>query len=270
MSELLCRPQAPDEDGCVHRITPASAGWQYVGFEEYCLKEGDGLAIDADTRERCLVVVSGFADMAAGGQQFKQLGERTCASEHTKPVSLYVPAGTGVEVVARGELVLAVCSAPGGEPGAYPVRLISGDDVGYSLRGEGSNTRHIYDILPDHVDWAHSLLVVEVRTPSGNWSSYPPHRHDEDNLPHQSLLEETYYHRIFPEQGFAFQRVYTDDHSLDETLAVHDGDVVLVPRGYHPYGVPHGYEGYYLNVMAGPVRKWVFHNHPDHEWLLKT
>ena len=87
-------------------------------------------------------------------------------------------------------------------------------------------------------------------------------------MPNQSLLEETYYHRIFPSQGFAFQRVYSDDHSLDETLAIHDGDVVLVPRGYHPYGVPHGYEGYYLNVMAGPTRKWVFHNHPDHDWLI--
>ena len=268
MSELLIKPQAADEDGCVHRITPASAGWQYVGFAEYRLDDGDVLAFEADDLERCLVIVSGFADMAAGGENFANLGEREHVSEHIKPVSLYVPSGVSAHVVARGELTLAVCSAPGGEAGAYPVRLIAGDDVGYSLRGEGSNTRHIYDILPDRVDWAHSLLVVEVRTPAGNWSSYPPHRHDEDDLPNQSLLEETYYHRVFPEQGFAFQRVYTDDHGLDETLAIHDGDVVLVPRGYHPYGVPHGYEGYYLNVMAGPTRKWVFHNHPHHDWLI--
>ncbi|MEM9603295.1 MAG: 5-deoxy-glucuronate isomerase [Pseudomonadota bacterium] len=268
MSPLLVRPQPADADGCVHRVTPASASWTYVGFEVYHLGEGAVLHVESDTRERCLVILSGFADIAAGGESFAKLGERTDLADHSKPVSVYVPAGQSAHVVARGALALAVCSAPGGESGAYPVRLIAGDDVGYSVRGEGSNTRYIYDILPDRVDWAHSLLVVEVRTPSGNWSSYPPHRHDEDDLPNQSLLEETYYHRIFPSQGFAFQRVYTDDHSLDETLAIHDGDVVLVPRGYHPYGVPHGYEGYYLNVMAGPTRKWVFHNHPHHDWLI--
>ena len=266
MSHLLSRPSRADADGCVQRITPASAAWQYVGFEHYQLDPGRQLKIEADERERCLVIVSGKADMRAGGEAFVDLGQRMSAAEPLKPVSLYVPAGTVAQVTARTALELAVCSAPGG--GEHPVRLIAGDDVGYSVRGQGSNTRYVYDILPDSVDWAESLLVVEVRTPSGNWSSYPPHRHDEDDLPRQSLLEETYYHRIFPASGFAFQRVYSDDHSLDEAMVVQDGDVVLVPRGYHPYGVPHGYEGYYLNVMAGPTRKWVFFNHPDHAWLV--
>ncbi|MCZ6861860.1 MAG: 5-deoxy-glucuronate isomerase, partial [Alphaproteobacteria bacterium] len=115
---------------------------------------------------------------------------------------------------------------------------------------------------------AESLLVVEVITPQGNWSSYPPHKHDTDALPEESLLEETYYHRLNPAQGFAFQRVYTDDRSLDETICVQDGDLVMVPRGYHPVGAPYGYELYYLNVMAGPTRKWVFQNDPQHEWMI--
>jgi len=110
--------------------------------------------------------------------------------------------------------------------------------------------------------------VVEVRTPSGHSSSYPPHRHDRDNLPAESLLEESYYHRIDPGQGFVFQRVYTDERDLDQAMAVEDHDVVLVPRGYHPVSVPYGYESYYLNVMAGPRRVWKFHNDPQHEWLL--
>ena len=104
-----------------------------------------------------------------------------------------------------------------------------------------------------HPPHAESLLVVEVITPGGHSSSYPPHKHDRDALPRESYLEETYYHRS-PRQGFAFQRVYTDDRSLDETMAVEDGDVVLVPRRYHPVGAPHGYDLYYLNVMAGPKR----------------
>ena len=107
-------------------------------------------------------------------------------------------------------------------------------------------------------------------TPGGNTSSYPPHKHDTDNLPRESLLEEVYYHRLNPPQGFAFQRVYTDDRSLDETMTVEDGDVTLVPRGYHPCAALHGYDLYYLNVMAGPKRTWKFHNEPAHEWLLKS
>jgi 5-deoxy-glucuronate isomerase len=110
--------------------------------------------------------------------------------------------------------------------------------------------------------------VVEVLTPGGCWSSYPPHKHDVDNPPEETLLEETYYHRLDPAQGFAFQRVYTDDRSLDVAMTVEDGDVTLVPRGYHPCGAAHGYDLYYLNVMAGPKRAWRFNTEPAHRWLL--
>ena len=110
--------------------------------------------------------------------------------------------------------------------------------------------------------------MCEVITPDGNWSSYPPHKHDQDAVPEETRLEETYYHRINPPQGFAFQRVYTDDRSLDETMAVEDRNVVMVPEGYHPVGAPHGYDLYYLNVMAGPKRTWIFNNDPDHEWII--
>jgi 5-deoxy-glucuronate isomerase len=108
-----------------------------------------------------------------------------------------------------------------------------------------------------------------VRTPAGHSSSYPPHKHDTEAPPTETQLEETYYHRLNPPQGFAFQRVYTDDRSLDEAMAVEDHDVVLVPRGYHPVVAPHAYELYYLNVMAGPGRHWVFKNDPVHEWMLQ-
>ena len=96
-----------------------------------------------------------------------------------------------------------------------------------------------------------------------------PHKHDSAVEGRETRLEETYYHRLNPPQGFAFQRVYTDDRSLDETITVEDRSVVMVPRGYHPVGAPHGYELYYLNVMAGPERNWIFQNDPSHEWMLK-
>jgi len=136
------------------------------------------------------------------------------------------------------------------------------------VRGQRTNTRYVRNILPQ-TEAADSLLVVEVLTPGGHWSSYPPHKHDNAVEGQETRLEETYYHRLNPSQGFAFQRVYTDDRALDETLCVKDGDVVLVPRGYHPVGAPHGYDLYYLNVMAGPERKWMFRNDPAHEWMLR-
>ena len=110
--------------------------------------------------------------------------------------------------------------------------------------------------------------MVEVITPEGNTSSYPPHKHDRDAFPEETFLEETYYHRLNPAQGYGIQRVYTEDGSLDETMAVKDHDVTLVPRGHHPCAAPYGYDAYYLNVMAGPKRAWHFHNDPQHSWLL--
>ena len=159
---------------------------------------------------------------------------------------------------------MAVCRAPA--EGSYPAKLLTPEDCSYEIRGNGTNQRHVCNILFGNAA-AESLLVVEVITPNGHWSSYPPHKHDSDDAPNETLLEETYYHRINPPQGFAFQRVYTDDRSLDETMSVEDQCVVMVPKGYHPVGAPHGYDLYYLNVMAGPKREWIFHNDPDHEWI---
>ena len=194
------------------------------------------------------------------------IGERVSPFEG-KPWSVYVPAGVKWSVVAETEATLAVCTAPG--EGKLPVRVIAPGGLHQETRGKGSNVRHVTNIIPE---WepAEGLLVVEVITPGGNTSSYPPHKHDQDNLPHESLLEETYYHRINPPQGFAFQRIYTDDRSLDEAMAVEDGDVTLVPKGYHPCATTHGYDLYYLNVMAGPKRTWKFYNAPEHQWLLRA
>jgi 5-deoxy-glucuronate isomerase len=262
MSKLLLKPSGAS--GRIHQITPKSAGWSYVGFEVHRLSPGETTSGETGDREACLVLVSGKARIEVGGQDFGQIGDRMSPFEG-RPSSVYVPAGRNWRATASGDLELAVCSAPGG--GAYEPRLIGPAEVECLTRGTGANTRHVANILPE-TEPAHSLLVVEVVTPPGNWSSYPPHKHDRDALPAESLLEETYYHRLDPPQGYALQRVYTDDRSLDEALVVEDRDVVLVPRGYHPVGAPHGYQLYYLNVMAGPRRIWRFHNDPAHEWML--
>lgn len=263
MPDLRVRPRGTH--GLVHEVTPASAGWTYVGFALHKLGRGDELTGGEADREACLVILSGTGTFGVDGKDLGELGGR--ASPFDGPGhSLYVPAGATWTVKATSPLELAVCTAPG-TPGSHPACVIGPDDVEMLARGKGTNTRYPRNILPETAP-ADSLLVVEVITPGGHTSSYPPHKHDTDDLPRESLLEETYYHRFSKPQGYAFQRVYTDDRSLDETMLVEDGDVVMVPRGYHPVAAVAGYDLYYLNVMAGPKRTWKFHNEPAHEWML--
>ncbi|MDN0083261.1 5-deoxy-glucuronate isomerase [Crenobacter sp. SG2305] len=246
-------------------VTPESAGWQHVGFAVKRLSTGVSFQLLETARETCVVLLSGVVSIRAGEHHWPEVGGRNGPFDERAPHAVYIPPRLKAEISALGDAEIALCSAPA--QGTLPARLIKPDDIQRSVRGVGANTRYITDILPASAV-AESLLVVEVRTPQGHSSSYPPHKHDTDALPHESVLEETYYHRIHPAQGFVFQRVYTDDRGLDESMAVEDGDVVLVPRGYHPVVVPYGYESYYLNVMAGPVREWCFKNDPAHEWLL--
>lgn len=266
MSKLLVRPKR-EERGRVVNVTPQSAGWTYVGFELHRLQRGEMVSAETADREVCLVFISGKGTVEANGRDFGLLGERMSPFDG-KPWSIYVPQGAHWRVRAETDIELAVCSAPG-LGGNLPVRVIGPEQLGQETRGKGTNTRYVTNILPEGQP-ADSLLVVEVITPGGHTSSYPPHKHDQDNLPAESYLEETYYHRLNPPQGFAFQRVYTDDRSLDEAVAIEDGDVVLVPKGYHPCAACHGYDLYYLNVMAGPKRTWKFNNAAEHEWLLKA
>ena len=260
---LLVRPHAPDDDGTLLDITPESAGWKYVGFRVIRLAAGARYNHVEDGREACLVILTGTVSVDAGGERFEGIGGRETVFDGAA-TSVYVPAGHRYTIEAASDAEIAICTAPGS--GAGEVRLIRSDAV--EVRGQGTNTRHVRNILSD-ADEAESLLVVEVITPGGHWSSYPPHKHDRDAFPEETFLEETYYHRLSPPQGFAFQRVYTDTRDIDETMAVEDGDVVMVPRGYHPVGAPHGYDLYYLNVMAGPRRNWVFRNDPAHDWIVR-
>jgi 5-deoxy-glucuronate isomerase len=247
-------------------VTPRSAGWKYVGFAAHRLRAGEQLDVATDDNEVCVVVLCGVVSVSAQGQVWSEIGRRASVFDDGAPYAVYAPAREQLRVSANTGAEIAIASAPGSV--RHPARLIEPAAMTRTTRGKGLNTRYVCDILPQ-TQPADRLLVVEVRTPSGHSSSYPPHKHDTDDLPAESSLEETYYHRLHPAQGFAFQRVYTDDRSLDESLAVEDHDVVMVPRGYHPVVVPYGYESYYLNVMAGPTREWHFRNDPAHEWMLK-
>ena len=229
------------------------------------LKKGDNIKEKTNLEESILVFVEGYGDIEVSGKKLGKLGTRSSVFEKKPPSGVYIPLQTEWTISASTNLVLAVCSAPGKE-GFLP-SIINSDEIKLIERGKGSNKRHIFNIAMEDNPIANSLLVTEVFTPQGNWSSYPPHRHDENDFPNITYLEETYYHRINPNNGFGFQRVFSEDGTVDQSICFNDGDVVLVPKGHHPCGIPYGYELYYLNVMAGPIRKWRFKNHPDFEWL---
>ena len=271
MSKLRIKPSGVV--GKTHDITIESAkdvltpDWNYVGFGLHKLKAGKSAREVTGDLEVILVLVEGKAEITAAGKSFGEMGERMNVFERIPPHCLYVPRNADWEAIATTDCTLAVCTAPA--TADYPVSIIGPVDIETTPRGQGTNTRYIHNIAMEDRDVASTLLVTEVYTPSGHWSSYPPHRHDEDNYPEMTYLEETYYHRLNPAQGYGYQRVFTDDLSLDENIAVYDEDVVLVPKGHHPCGVPYGYEMYYLNVMAGPLRKWRYENHPEHDWIFQ-
>ena len=270
MSELLrTQNNQTIENGItlVHNITEDNTSLEYVGFKVVDLEPGAIFKENLSKKECCIVALTGKINVTDHQETFKDLGTRESVFEQKPSDSVYISNDRSFEVEAVSQARIALCYSP--SENQLPTKLIKADDNSVEHRGKYNNKRKVHNILPDDVPFANNLLVVEVYTESGNWSSYPPHKHDQDNLPQESLLEETYYHEMDPHHGFVFQRVYTDDRSLDETMTVEHGNVVLVPKGYHPVGVPDGYTSYYLNVMAGPERKWKFHNDPDHEWILE-
>jgi len=263
VTELLVHPsEEPTADGTLVCVTPESAGWGYVGFEILDLGEGRAAQRQTAERELCVVVVSGRCVVSSEHGEW-ELGGRADPFSGP-PDAAYVPPGIELSIEGNGEV--ALCWAPA--DGGAPARPLPAGEVEVEVRGSGAFQRRIHPILMAD-EPADSLLVCEVLTPGGHWSSYPPHKHDREAMPEESFLEETYYHRVAPQHGFGLQRVYTSDGSLDESVAVRDRDTVLVPRGYHTVPARPGYDLYYLNVMACPTRAWAISNDPDHEWILQ-
>jgi 5-deoxy-glucuronate isomerase len=247
-------------------ITPETAGWQYVSFAVYQLTRGQTLRGAADGRETAVVILYGTGRAEMNGQSVGQIGERLSVFEDKPAYALYLSEDTSYHVECTSErMEIAVASAPSTHQ-HLPARVIRPEEISVERRGEGNTQRRVQHIL-DTDQEAERLIVVEVITPAGNWSSFPPHKHDNENPPYEAYLEETYYHHIQPTDGFAFQRVYNYE-GFDEAVAVQDGDLVLVPKGYHVVSAVPGCDLYYLNIMAGPHRAWNYQVDPAFQRLL--
>lgn len=242
-------------------IPPARAGWQMLGFQVRTLGAGEMLSASSEDRELCLVFLSGDAEVTVERQPWEVRGRQSVFTG--LPYAVYLPPDTHYSVGAAGALELAIGSAPA--TGKLSPRLITPEDVKVEMRGGHNVTRQITHIL-DPEDAEH-LLCVEVYTPSGNWSSYPPHKHDVQSPPDEVDLEEVYYYRMHPEDGWAMQRLYTDDRSLDERLLVGHRDTVMVREGYHPVVAAPGYDAYYLNFLACETPSWIARDEPQLAWV---
>jgi len=262
----LVRPaHEPAPDGAIHRIRPADAGWRFVSFDVHRLAAGERVARVGDGQEVLVLVLEGTASVSVGGVPMGAVGTRATVFEGPPAGVVLCAPGEDVEVVAEGDVLLGIAASPAGD--VQRTAVIAPETILVETRGEGSSERTIKNLLPPSAE-AGRLIAVEAYTPGGNWSSYPPHKHDTDDPPNESQLEELYFYRFERPTGFAIQRVYTADRSLDETMTAADGDVILVPRGYHVVGAAAGYDTWYLNIMAGPTRVWQFTVDPDHRWLM--
>ena len=250
MNELLLRA------GDWRQVTPESAGWSHLYFG---VRRAPFASATREV-EIALVPLSGRCRVEAEGETW-QLGGRESVFGGM-PWALYLPRDTDYRVT--GDAEIAICGARCDQR-RQPV-LVRPEDVEVEVRGAGNATRQINHILKPEFP-AERLLVVEVFTPSGNWSSYPPHKHDEDRPPDEVVLEETYYFRTSTAEAFAVQRLYSPNHDLDLTATVRDGDLLLVPYGYHTTAAAHGYDLYYLNALAGDRRSMAAADDPALHWV---
>lgn len=238
-------------------------GFEFLSFAARKLQPGERYEGRTDGTELAIVVLGGTCSVKSSRGTWKRIGGRKNVFDGM-PYTLYLPPVTSFEITGDPECDLAFCHSRAEDE--HPARLVTPDEVTVEIRGGGNATRQIHGMIPPDFP-AHRLIVVEVFTPAGNWSSFPPHKHDVHNPPTEVDLEEIYYYRIERPEGFAVQKVYTPDRSIDETLTVRDGELVLVPEGYHPVAAAHGYNVYYLNALAGSARSLAASDDPDYAWV---
>jgi len=246
-------------------LTRESAGWDWMSLFVHRLQPGDALRRRTEHEEAAFVLLGGKCSVDFGSGA-KRIGKRKDVFDGL-PYAVYLPAGNEVVFTAETVCEIAECRAP--SDARLEPKLITPSDVASGLRGGGNASRQIVDVIPPAFP-ADKLMVIEVYTPGGNWSSYPPHKHDVHNPPGEVDLDEIYYYRIRQPEGFAVQQLYSGQHGDDRILKTRDGDCVLVRSGYHPVVAGPGYDVYYLNFLAGSARALAVTEDRNHVWIRST
>ncbi|MEZ4700970.1 MAG: 5-deoxy-glucuronate isomerase [Rhodothermales bacterium] len=269
-SPLLRKPLA--SEGVYQRITREEAGWEFLNFEARIMRRGNTWSANTGENEYAIILLGGsFSVTSDKGSWRTENGRKDVFSGIAH--ALYLPRRTTFTLTAESDLLdIAYGWCETDED--HPARFKRPEEAAIELRGGDNANRQINSLLQPGFD-CHRLVCVEVYTPSGNWSSFPAHKHDErivapDGTLKEARLEETYFYKIDKPQGYAIQQVYTGDRSLDEIARAQHNDVVMVPKGYHPVVAGHGYNVYYLNFLTGSDQSLANTDDPDHQWIYGT
>jgi 5-deoxy-glucuronate isomerase len=260
---LIVHPGNSADADVIVEVTSELAGWEYISFQLRRLAADHSWTFSSGDQEVALVVLSGRISVRSDRGQWQHIGKRENVFAGL-PSALYIPRHTTFIVIAETDCEYVVAQAPTDQD--HEPRLVTPKDIEIEMRGGDNATRQINSIIPPGFP-CHRLVIVEVYTPGGNWSSYPPHKHDVHKTDQagnllEADLEEVYFYKMSRPEGFAFQRIYTDPESplqqagfpIDAVLLARENDAVLVPEGYHPVTSAPGYTTYYLNVLAGSAQ----------------
>lgn len=269
-SRLLVKPDL-NRSEYIH-VTPQSAGWEHLSFRAVRLNQGEEWHFNTDENELALTILGGTVDVTSNQGKWHAIGSRADVF-HGMPTTLFLSRRTEFTVAANYGAAEFACGWAAATKD-FPARLVRPEEVNIELRGGENASRQINQMIPPGFP-CERLVVVEVYTPPGNWSSYPPHKHDVRRLDGngnllEADLEEVYFYKIDKPEGYAYQRCYTDDRKIDEIMLVQNDHLVLSPEGYHPVVAAHGYTAYYLNILAGSDQSLASADDPAYAWIKDT
>lgn len=258
----LCKQYTP-KDGYTPLVKPGKDGIELLEVGVLRVPTGGVYRGSSEGVELCLVLLGGLANVTVGEAEFLSIGGRAHVFAG-RATTIHIPPGRKFKLEAVGAVEAVLVRVPSdlaGEP-----TLIGPEKVKVSTRGKDASERVIHDIIAPGFP-SKLLLVGETFNAPGRWSSYPPHKHDTESPPDETRMEEVYFFKIQPAQGFGFQRVYSPERKFDETYLVRDNSCVKLPFGYHPVAAAPGYQLYYLWILAGQPRNYVLRDDPDHTWV---
>lgn len=275
---LVCPSTDPQDPDLILTVTPQLAGWDFISFQARKLRAANQWSFDSAENELAVILLSGKISIHSTQGSWNDLARKDVWT--SAATALYLPRNTEFTITAEHDSEFAVTWVPTDED--HEPWLIQPQDVPMSVRGGDNVSRQINDLLPPDSP-VHRLILVEVYTPSGNWSSYPPHKHDvhiEDEAGHliEADLEEVYFYKIDKPEGYAYQHVYTDENSpleqagypIDALVIAKNNCAVLIPEGYHPVVSAPGYTTYYLNVLAGSAQSLANQDDPHYSWVKES
>ena len=268
--KLVSHPQ--EGFGTYQKVSAADAGWEHLSFEARLMRKGEAWSGDTGENECGFILLGGNYSMVTNRGSWTTTNGRQ-SPFHGIAHTLYLPRHTEFTLTAESE-VLDIAAGWCKATADFPARFKEPQEAAIEIRGGDNATRQINSLIEPGFG-SSKLVAVEVYTPSGNWSSFPAHKHDERKTNSsgeltEAVLEEFYFYKIDKPQGYAIQQVYTTDGSLDEVMKVHNNDMVLVPKGYHPVAAGHGYNCYYLNFLAGSDQSLAATPDPAHEWIFDS